>query len=243
MNTTRTSNNHWQVPKRGSLVLLSLLVVLVGSGAVLFSYNGWGSTSFSISDDVRGSGVTATETRQLPAFNGIDLAGVSTVTVHVGATQMVVVRADDNLIKRITTDVQGGTLVVGEHGNFSNNRPLNVDITVPNLTNATLRGSGIIRIDGVHAGRFTVGLPGSGVLTVTGVVANLDANLLGSGDLQLQNLAAHDVTATLSGSGRLQVQATGTLDASIAGSGEIVYSGNPATVKQSISGSGAILEG
>jgi putative autotransporter adhesin-like protein len=48
------------------------------------------------------------------------------------------------------------------------------------------------------------------------------------------------VQAAVNGSGSLFVTATRSLDASIAGTGAIVYAGNPQDVTRSITGSGAI---
>src|SRR4051794_13197069 len=63
-------------------------------------------------DPSKGSGVAATQTRALPAFSSIDLAGSNRVTIHAGARQSVVVRGDDNLLARVTTDVRGGRLAI-----------------------------------------------------------------------------------------------------------------------------------
>ena len=45
----------------------------------------------------------------------------------------------------------------------------------------------------------------------------------------------------MSGSGRIVLTATKSLDASVPGSGAIMYSGNPQDVTKSITGSGAII--
>jgi Putative auto-transporter adhesin, head GIN domain len=74
----------------------------------------------------------------------------------------------------------------------------------------------------------------------SGTVARLGVSLGGSGDAQLGQLVARDVRAVLNGSGRIAVHATNTLQASVPGSGTIVYSGHPAHVTTSITGSGAI---
>ena len=60
-----------------------------------------------------GSAVAATQTRSLPPFTGLDLAGDNNVVVEVGAQQSVVVHADRNLLRRVTTPVSAGTLVIG----------------------------------------------------------------------------------------------------------------------------------
>lgn len=151
------------------------------------------------------------------------------------------VHADDNLISHVTTDVRDGALVISERGSFTTKVPLAVEVTMPNLDSARLMGGGTISIDGVEARRFSAEVLGSGMLTISGTVDQLDASLAGSGNMQLGDLTARVVTATVPGSGRLEVHATHTLDASIPGSGAIVYSGQPKTLKQIVSGSGAIV--
>jgi hypothetical protein len=99
---------------------------------------------------------------------------------------------------------------------------------------------------GLHSGRtqhrhlltFIAGL----VLVAAGVTV-LDVSLAGSGDAELQQLVARDVHAIVNGSGRILVDATNTLDASVPGSGVVVYSGNPVHVTSSITGSGAVTRG
>jgi putative autotransporter adhesin-like protein len=220
---------------------LLLLVLMTATAVIVIAHPAGIDVNFS--NETRGSGVGATQTRNEPAFKSIDLAGVSTVNVHIGAAQSVVVRADDNLIDHVTTDVKNGTLVIAERGNFSTKHPISVDVTVSSLDKATLSGSGFVNVTGVHATRFSVIEKGSGVLTVAGTADQLHARLSGSGNLELQDLIARDVDAILAGSGRLQVHATGKLEASIPGSGAIIYTGNPNTVKQRITGSGAIIKG
>jgi len=184
--------------------------------------------------------VGATQTRTLPPFTSIHLAGANRISVHVGDEQKVVVHADDNLLDNITTDVRSGELVVSDTGSYSAKTPMAVDVTVPELSSVTLSGSGILAVEGVRAADFAVDAPGSGILSASGTTERLDASLQGSGDLQLQDLVAQDARASLSGSGRLQVNATRTLDASVSGSGAIFYSGSP-EVTQSVSGSGVII--
>jgi hypothetical protein len=217
-------------------LLLAVLAALVAVLVLLARDNGGSGAS-----TLRGSGITATQTRSLPAFTAVDLAGGNQVAVHVGAGQAVTVRADDNLVRYVTTTVTGGTLVVGQSRSFTSNGPMSVDVSVPSLDAVRLSGSGILTIEGVRGSRFAVDVPGSGVVTAAGSVTRLDATLSGSGDVQLQGLTARDATARVLGSGRLQVDATRSLDATISGSGAIFYSGDPTRVSQSVSGSGAIV--
>ena len=58
--------------------------------------------------------------------------------------------------------------------------------------------------------------------------------------MQFTRLVANDVKALVSGSGSIFVTATTSLDASVSGSGAILYAGNPQDVTQNVTGSGAI---
>jgi hypothetical protein len=61
--------------------------------------------------------------------------------------------------------------------------------------------------------------------------------------VQLTALVAQDVRAAVSGSGSVFVDVTGRLDASVSGSGAIVYGGNPRQVTKDVTGTGAIVGG
>jgi hypothetical protein len=240
MTTAPTHIPREHARRRLYVVLLATLAVLLGTGVVLLTRHDGGSSS-NATNGIQGSGVAATVTRHVPAFDAVDLAGSNNVTVHVGGRRTVVVRADDNLIQLVTTEVRAGKLLIADHGSFTTKTPMSIEVTVPTLAAASLSGSGGVAVDGVEAARFTASLSGSGVLTVTGTARRLEASLGGSGDLRLQGLESRDARATVSGSGRLQVQATRTLHALVPGTGAIFYSGNPKRVIRSVTGTGTIL--
>ena len=227
-------------PSRLFLVLYAVLFLLLGAGiAVVAQHDRWGDSSTS--SGVQGSGIEATQTRSVPPFTSVDMAGTSRIDIRVGDAQKVVVHADDNLLDLVTTEVRHGRLVVDNSGDFTTRTPMTVDVTVPELDALALSGSGIVTAEGVDAESLDVRVPGVGVLVVSGTVDRLDAGLAGSGDVQLQDLIAREVTATVSGSGRLQVQATHSLDALVSGSGAIFYTGGPSSVSRDVTGTGAIV--
>jgi len=224
-------------------VLIIILAFVLGGLAVALLYQldvlGGGSSS---SDE--GSGVSATQARDVAAFSSVELAGSNNVVVRVGERQSVVVRADDNLLDRVTTKVQSGKLVVANTpGSFSTNSPMSVEVDVPTVTALTLSGSGNIVVDGIEAENLKVTLPGSGLLTGSGTATHLDITVSGSGTAQFTGLVAKDVRALVSGSGSIFVTATERLDASVSGDGAILYAGNPQDVTKSVTGAGAITGG
>jgi hypothetical protein len=191
---------------------------------------------------VQGSGVAAVDTREVAPFSGVELQGVNDVTIGVGSEQLVVVRADDNLVDRITTDVRGGVLVIDETGGLASVTPMRVEITVPSLDEARLSGSGAIVVDGHDLDSLAVVLPGTGTIRAVGTVSNLDVDLAGTGEADLGQLVARDATVTLSGAGSVFVNVTGTLEASVSGAGNVTYTGDPDRVDREISGVGSVTE-
>jgi putative autotransporter adhesin-like protein len=192
----------------------------------------------------KGSGVAATQARSLPPFTGVDLAGDNNFVVRFGARQSVVVHADTNLLRRVTTRVRSGRLVIETTpGNLSAKSPMFVTVSVPTIDRVGLQGDGNISVTGIESRSLTVALPGSGNIHATGTAAKLDVTISGEGTALLRQLVARDANAALSGDGTIMLTATHALTARISGSGTVLYGGNPAHVTQRVTGSGTISPG
>lgn len=218
------------------ILALAVVVALATAVAVLLAR---GSSPGS---GLQGSGVAATQSRALPTFSSIDLTGSNRVTVDVGGRQSVVVHADSNLVRHVTTRVVAGTLVIGTTGTFTTRSPMSVDVSLPALAALRLSGSGEISVTGIAEQRLVVTLSGSGALDASGTATQLDVTLSGSGMAQLGSLVARDVRAVVAGSGLIRVTATALLNAAVPGSGAIIYNGNP-QVTSSVTGSGSVTPG
>ena len=227
---------------RSRWLLVAILAFLLGGlvVALLYQFDVVAGSSSSPSG-TEGSGVAATQTRNVGAFDSVELAGGNNVVVHVGETQSVVVKADDNLLDRVTTKVESGTLVIGNTpGSLTARSPMSVEVTVPTLNALTLAGGGNIVVNGIETESLTVALSGGGNVTASGTATSLGVTLVGSGNVWFTRVVANNVHAVLTGSGNIYVTATESLDASIPGSGTITYAGNPQHVTKSVTGSGAI---
>jgi hypothetical protein len=224
-------------------VLVAILAFLLGGVAVALLYQ-LDVFEGSSSSTIDGSGVPATQARAVGEFTGVELGGSNNVVIRVGEEQSVVVKADDNLVDRVTTEVQSGTLVIANTpGSFSTRSPMSVEVSVPTLDTLQLTGSGNIVVDGIQTESLTVDLPGSGTLTGSGTATHLEVTVGGSGTVQFTRLVADDVRAVVSGSGSIFVTATESLDGSVSGSGAILYTGNPPDVTRNVTGTGAITGG
>lgn len=240
MTVAPTSVHPRREQHRSRWVLVAILAFLLGGLAVALLYQSdvFGGSSNSTNE---GSGVPATQVRNVAAFNSIELAGSNKLVIRIGEKQSVVVRADNNLLDRVTTEVRSGKLVIANTpGSFTPKSPMSVEANVPTLNALTLTGSGNIVVNDIEAESLEVSLPGSGTLTGSGTATRLDVTVSGSGTMQFPRLVANDVRAVVSGSGSIVITATESLDASVSGSGAILYAGNPQDVTKSVTGTGAI---
>jgi hypothetical protein len=191
----------------------------------------------------RGSGVAATQPRQVGEFRRLEVRGSTDVVVTVGKSTSVVVSGDDNLVGQVITEVAGDALVVRqESGNSSPRLKLLVTVTTPALEGVSIMGSADVRVQGVNGARFKAHISGSGDLDVAGTTGDLEASVSGSGDMRLYGLAARAAQVKIAGSGDVQVHAQQSLQAKISGSGDIRYRGDPQT-QISVSGSGSVRRG
>jgi hypothetical protein len=104
-------------------------------------------------------------------------------------------------------------------------------------------GSGNIELTSIYA-TTTVDIrtDGSGDVSISGKARRGDYEVSGSGSIYAEDLLVDDCYATISGSGNIHCFAYLLLDATIDGSGDIIYSGSPDVVRQTVNGSGQVRE-
>ena len=193
-----------------------------------------------VSSGVQGSGVAASEVRQVSEFAQVQLTGSFEVEIEVGPTASVRVEADDNIVPLITTAVVGSTLKVAASRGFSTDQPVKVAVSVPRLLAVEQSGSGNMHVHGIDSEGFAVKLQGSGSIRLAGRADTLAATIDGSGALAAADLVTDSVTADLAGSGTAEVHAREQLVVAIAGSGSVRYAGDPPDITRKIYGSGTI---
>lgn len=211
---------------------------------------------------VAGSGKEVNVARKVGAFSVLRLDSSVDVHARQGATPSVSVHADDNIEPMIETVVDGDTLVVRTRkgASFRTSHDVVVDIVFTSLTAAqqhssgdlhietlsgprfesTIAGSGDLQIDHAQLGSFALSIAGSGAVTVAGTADEARFGVAGSGDIDAHDFAARRVSVSISGSGDAHVKATEAIDARVAGSGGVTYSGHPHDVSRHVSGSGSI---
>jgi len=211
---------------------------------------------------VTGSGKEVDVARQVGAFSVLRLDSSVDVHARQGATPSVSVHADDNIEPLIETAVEGDALVVRmkKGTSYSTHHKVVVDVVFTTLTAAqqhgsgdlhidkltgpkfesSIAGSGDLQIDSAQVGTFALSVAGSGDVAISGSADEARFGVAGSGDIDARNFTAKKVSVSISGSGDAHVNATEAIDARVAGSGDITYSGHPHDVSRRVSGSGSV---
>jgi hypothetical protein len=223
-----------------AIVVLLAFAIIAGWDVAAAAGNRRTIISFGGSNVERGSGRMVTEQRDIGSFDRIESNIGADIIVSIGATQSVSLTYDDNLIGYVTTKVRGRKLVIESSRSFSSSSDCQINIVVPRLEEVSVGGSGKIEVAGLDADRFSVEIDGSADVVASGEVGELVIEVNGSGNVDTRDLVAGEATVEINGSGDVNVMARDYLTATVNGSGDIVYTGNPGQVVKNVEGSGRI---
>jgi len=212
---------------------------------------------------VKGEGDVVRQELDIDKFSGVNLGFKGDIYISQGSPQKVVVEGQQNIIDNIKREVKGDTWRVRFDKNVRNCKPVKIWITIPELTEAAVSGSGnlisetrftnvdelAVAVSGsgnvkldVEATSIEGGISGSGHVRLKGSTGGLEMSISGSGNIRSMDLEAAFCEISISGSGDAEVWATQELNASISGSGDIKYKGEAPKVRARVSGSGDISE-
>jgi len=179
-----------------------------------------------------------------------------------GPASQVKLEGESNILPYVETRVEDGKLIVGtlHNININTSHDLNVYVTVPQLKDVTLSGSGNIigktpltstepmefSLAGSGDIKVTVDAPdvktslaGSGKMELQGQTRNLKVEIAGSADFKSEDLKSETAEVTIMGSGSAYLFASVSLGVTIGGSGDVYYKGDPALTSK-VFGSGTL---
>lgn len=218
--------------------------------------------TLSAQSTIKGSGNVVTKSRTVNQFDQLNVSGHFDVTLNKGNGTSIEIKAEDNLIEHITSEVKDGKLTIkfDKQYRYRTNKSIDIVVNYKSLSGISLSGSGeIIGSDLVEAQDLKVSLSGSGDIklnlsaeaVVTSISGSGDVKLSGntntftgsisgSGDFDCEGLKSNIATVKISGSGDIKIRAEKEIHAKTSGSGDVYYYGNPSVVKAKSSGSGDI---
>ncbi len=197
-------------------------------------------------------------------FVGIELEGSYNVFVSRDTVVSIEVEADENVLPFVLTRVRAGRLLIdSEEQCIRTKRTINVYVSMPDIkelildgsglievdtidvlnTDIQLNGSGEIFIDDLYADACDILLDGSGLITVNRLTSNIcKVNHNSSGKVVIKDAYAEDLNFNLDGSGAIEVYRIDApnLEADLGGSGHIILEGGVDFAIMSITGSGNI---
>ena len=157
---------------------------------------------------IRGSGDVVEEDREIGTIHSVNLATIGTLYIEVGDDEGLTIRAEDNLLKHIETDVTGGRLLIRteDRVNLRPRSEIKYYLTVKALDMIVVSSSGDIKTSDLEAEDFTIMIESSGNLE-TGAIqcGNLEIEISSSGDVYIDALNARTITAEMSSSGDLEI--------------------------------------
>lgn len=220
----------------------AVLICLMVGGCEVPDWRNADSDSCAEAD--RGSGVVVTESRAMPPFSRLILAGPGQVRVTQGSPSLVEVRTDDNLLDRIETSVVGDTLTLDINGRSLCPTKIEFEVTTDRIDALEIGGFGSIAVTGaVETEELSLSIGGAGDIILRGPVEaealslsiggfgrivgeELRADLTylsmgGSGDMVL-GLDTLDLRSTLDGFGTYELSGTAELhDLGVDGAGDV----------------------
>ena len=206
------------------------------------------------------------QTRDVSTFSAISLRVPGKLYLKQGKTQSVRIEAKESVIDDIITEISGNKLIIRFPNKTIFKKSFNpgkieIYITVPDVDELGISGSGDIISDDLEARILSLAISGSGNINIGnldskkvkgsisgsgniniehgGVAEELTVSISGSGNCNAAGFEADDVTVNTSGSGNCNVQSNGSVKARIAGSGSVFYKGN-ASIDASVAGSGRV---
>ncbi len=196
-------------------------------------------TSVSLGNGEQGDGVAKSETREIPAFDSIEVDGTVKLDFATGPLDKLSITGDENLLPLVSTTVTGTKLVVHETKAVHSKTPLVVTVHSPTLTRLDAAGISRVIATGLHGATFTYTSSGVSNAELTGQVDSLEVQTGGTGEVHAAGLTAKQAHVAISGAGTVEVNATDKLKADVSGVGSVRYRGSP-TVEKNVSGMGTV---
>lgn len=251
--TIRPMNATTPTPKRRRTIV-AIFLLAAASGAVIAAGPWSGET-------VKGNGSLRTQERAVSGFTGVALSIPAEVELRMGASEGVLIEADENLLPHIETVMKGGTLELRAAGRVKlEPRTLRVVVNARaiehlsvagggSIAGTTLKtprlgleigGAGKIALQELQSESVDASIGGSGNMKLGGSARKLAISIAGSGGVDTQQLKSDDVNVSIAGSGDAKVWPVNSLKSSIAGSGDVRYFGDPKANQVQVAGTGAV---
>lgn len=187
----------------------------------------------------RPGGPRREETRQVAPFSAVEISGAIWLTATADAPQSVKVKADEDLLSHLHTDVENGVLKIDTRGVSFSTAPV-VELSAPKLRSIEASGATRIHASGFQNEALTLTVSGAANLSVSGHTRSLTLKTSGAGKIDAKGLIAESVTFDGSGACSAEVTATSAIDATLSGACRLEVAGHPTKVQKQTTGASSV---
>jgi hypothetical protein len=157
----------------------------------------------------RGSGNVTEQRREVGSFDRIQVSHAGQLTVTVGDTETLTIRADDNIMPHIISEVRGGVLVLGvEPGRSLELRaPISYQVTVRGLRGLELSGASHATLERLETDTLVLVLSGASRVLLMGEADRLEITASGASHVDGEAFRVNDAEVDVSGASSASVWA------------------------------------
>lgn len=242
------------------LITIITKFIVVTLVALLFA-----SCNHSINlKSITGSGHVTTEKRNVEGdFKSVEVSSAIDLVIEQSDKTEIIVEADDNLQKGITTKVENGVLIVSsKYNSFINVKSRKVTVKMPIIEGlqassassiksiGTIKGENIslnassaadINVDIESDNIFCETSSGSAI-TISGKALKLETSASSGSEIDAKDLLANEVISDVSSGGSISVHPIVSLDAEASSGGDIHYDNVPKSIQKRTSSGGSISQ-
>jgi uncharacterized protein YaiE (UPF0345 family) len=189
---------------------------------------------------VKGNGHISEESRAVKPFHALHVGGVFKLAVICNEPFSLYIRADDNLIPHIDTEVRDHILYIDTRTPICTDSPMTISLSLPVLKAIDLFGAADAEISGIITEALTVRIAGAADLQMRGEAERLRAKMSGSSDLDASGLAIQSADIRISGAAEASLHVVGDLKAEVNGAASLRCTEAPRSVDAMVSGAGSI---
>lgn len=191
-----------------------------------------------------------TESRAIPAFHAVDVSGSLRLVIRPEGPKGIVLKGDKAALKRIVTEVKGGTLYLRQESDQKNSlNPwtwikqtelrVTCEVGAAAIDSIGLSGASSAEASGLAADRFNLEVSGASTAKLQGSARHLVIDLSGASKVDAARLISDRAELDLSGASHAVVNARKTLEVSASGASDVRYVGKP-DVEQDVSGAASV---
>lgn len=171
------------------------------------------------------------EINDISGFDKIELNTSTNVNVKIDDYFLIELEGDKKRIENMVFDRDGDTLKIRHNKRFGgwfgfgrgNGGHLEINITMPDIEEFEINGSGNAEIVGVDNEELELQIHGSGDIYVTGKSEEVSIEVHGSGDVEMDEIAGDNVDVEIHGPGNVEFEGGSCtrLEIEINGSGDV----------------------